>query len=166
MKTLIVYYSLEGFTKSMAEKLAQKSGADILALHPVKNYPSEGAKKFLVGGKAVLTGDKPKLQPYAFNAEKYDRIVIGSPVWASSFAPPLRTFVEENFETLKSKKIGVFFCQLGNGAGKAAEKFAKLLKNEYFEFVLTFTEPNKKNSHPENDKIIEETAELLKSEND
>ena len=39
MKTIIVYYSLGGFTKSLAEKLAAESGADLLELRPVKAYP-------------------------------------------------------------------------------------------------------------------------------
>jgi flavodoxin len=30
MKTLIVYYSLEGNTRMIAEKLAEKTGADLL----------------------------------------------------------------------------------------------------------------------------------------
>ncbi|MBQ2428024.1 MAG: flavodoxin, partial [Ruminococcus sp.] len=78
MKTVIVYYSLGGFTKKIAQQLAAKTGADLLRLTPVKEYPNEGAKKFIVGGRAAVAGSKPKLQPYHFNAEKYDRVVFGS----------------------------------------------------------------------------------------
>ncbi len=45
MKTVIVYYSLGGFTKKIAQQLAAKTGADLLRLTPVKEYPNEGAKK-------------------------------------------------------------------------------------------------------------------------
>ena len=36
MKTLIVYYSHEGNTDFVAKKIAEKTGADLLKLVPVK----------------------------------------------------------------------------------------------------------------------------------
>ena len=59
MKTIIVYYSLGGFTKKIAQKLASKTGADLLRLTPVRDYPDTGAKKFLIGGRAAMAGAKP-----------------------------------------------------------------------------------------------------------
>ena len=38
MKTIVVYYSLEGNTKLAAEAVAKELGADILPLIPVKAY--------------------------------------------------------------------------------------------------------------------------------
>ena len=70
MKSLVVYYSMSGNVKQTAELISEVSGADLLALHPVKEYPSKGAKKFIWGGKSALMGDKPKLQPYIFEAKK------------------------------------------------------------------------------------------------
>ncbi|MBR1929909.1 MAG: hypothetical protein IJ833_00290 [Lachnospiraceae bacterium] len=52
-------------------------------------------------------GETPALQPYEFNIEKYDRIIFGTPVWASTFVPPLRTFINDNPD-VKDKKIAVF----------------------------------------------------------
>ena len=51
MKSIIVYYSLEGSTKMIAEKLAEKTGADLLEIRSVKKYPTKGPAKFIVGGK-------------------------------------------------------------------------------------------------------------------
>ena len=89
MKTAIVYYSMSGNTKYVADKIEEKLNADLIRIEPVKAYPDQGAKKFIWGGKSAVMGEKPKLQPYEFNAEQYDRIIIGTPVWASSFAPPI-----------------------------------------------------------------------------
>ena len=44
--------------------------------------------------------ETPKLMPYIFEAEQYDQIVIGFPVWAGNVAPPVRTFAIENKETV------------------------------------------------------------------
>lgn len=130
MKTLIVYYSLEGFTKKWAEEISKQTGADLLALHPVKAYPDSGAKKFLWGGKSALMGQKPKLQPYVFSADKYDRVIFAYPVWASSITPPIRSFVSENKDALGGKEIGAVATYMGSGAQKSIKKLEKLLDVE------------------------------------
>lgn len=38
MKNLVVYYSLEGNTKLIAEFIAKEIGADIIELKPKKNF--------------------------------------------------------------------------------------------------------------------------------
>lgn len=164
MKTLIVYYSLGGFTKSIVKKLAQGSGADILALHPVKEYPKEGAKRFVIGGRAALAGEKPKLQPYIFNAEKYGHIVIATPVWASSPTPPIRTFIRDNAEALKGKTVSAIFTQLGNGAQKAEKKLCKALEIERLNRSEVFFEPSKKDPHTENEAKLEKVCGWLKND--
>lgn len=141
MKTLIVYYSLEGNTEYSAGKIAEATGADVLKLVPKKTYPDKGAKKFLWGGKSAVFGETPELEPYQTNIEDYERIIIGFPVWASTFAPPIRTFVSEHKDTLKQKEICVFACQAGNGAEKAFVKLAKFIETDPFEITGVFIDP-------------------------
>ena len=64
MKTLVVYYSLEGNTEYAADKIIGKTGADELKLIPIKPYCDKGAKKFLWGGKCAVFGEVPDLEPY------------------------------------------------------------------------------------------------------
>lgn len=71
-------------------------------------------------------GETPALQPYEFNIEKYDRIIFGTPVWASTFVPPFRTFIQVN-PNVKEKKITVFTCFRGGGADKAIDKMKSIL---------------------------------------
>ena len=163
MKIMIVYYSLGGFTKSIAEKLAAETGADLLALHPVKEYPNKGARRFLVGGRAAVAGEKPKLQPYTFDANRYDRIILATPVWASSPTPPLRTFIAEHGGEIRDKVFAAFFTQLGNGAEKAAKKLAEAVGVGELGVTMTFFEPNKKDAHPENAQKLSELAGLIRS---
>lgn len=158
MKTLIVYYSLEGFTKSWAEKISEKTGADLLALHPVKEYPSSGAKKFLWGGKSAIMGDKPKLQPYTFDPGKYERIVFAYPVWASSVTPPIRSFVEENRDALSGKKFGAIVTYMGSGAQKSIKKLSKLLGAEPQPQLILIDSAAKKT---ENEQLAENFARQI-----
>ena len=71
--SLIVYYSLTGNVADTAERIAQKIDADLLRLQPKEDYPAEGVRKFLWGGKSAVMGEEPPLEPYEFNAENYDR---------------------------------------------------------------------------------------------
>ena len=107
MKTAIVYYSMSGNTKYVADKIAEKIDADIIRIEPVKAYPDQGAKKFIWGGKSAVMGETPALQSYEFSAEKYDRIILGTPVWASTFAPPIRSFLKENPDIHKNGMLSL-----------------------------------------------------------
>ncbi len=110
MNTAIVYFSLNGNTDLTAKKISDKTGADLIRLTPVKSYPKTYWKQLFWGGKAAVMGEKPKLEPYTFDADKYDRIIFGTHVWASTFAPPLKTFILENKDKLKGKRIAAFTC--------------------------------------------------------
>ena len=84
MKTAIVFYSMNGNVRMVAEKVAAGTGADLIELIPKKAYPDKGMKKFMWGGAAVTFKAKPDLEPYAFNKDEYDMVILGSPVWAGT----------------------------------------------------------------------------------
>jgi len=119
MKTAIVYYSMSGNTAATAKKAAENLNADLIEIKPEKSFPDKGFRKFLWGGKSAVMAETPKLMPYTFEPDKYDLVVIGFPVWASNVAPPVRTFVSENKELLRNKRIAAFACQGGSDAEKA-----------------------------------------------
>lgn len=164
MKTAIIYYSMSGNTAYAAEKIAEEIKAsgevDIIRIEPKKAYPDKGAKKFFWGGKSAVMGETPALQPYEFNIEKYDRIIFGTPVWASTFVPPLRTFIQVN-PNVKEKKIAVFACFSGGGADKAIDKMKKYLGIEKFEAELILIDPKDKEKEEDDAKIAEFCSALI-----
>lgn len=161
MKTAIVYYSMSGNTAAVAKQLADALEAGLVEIRPVKAYPDKGVKKFLWGGKSAVMAETPKLQPYEFRADEYERIIFGFPVWASNVAPPIRTFVQENREALQNKQIAAFTCQSGNGGEKACAKLAKCLGQESLTPTVVLIDP-KTRPKPENDQLIQEFIGKLK----
>ena len=141
MRDLIVYYSLEGNTEYAVNRIKEKTGADALRLVPKKAYNDKGFAKFFWGGKSAVMAEKPELNDYEVNLASYDRIIFGFPVWASTFTPPIRTFISENMDALKGKKFAAFACQSGNGARKAFEKLAKYLGIDSFDITAVFIDP-------------------------
>lgn len=161
MTTAIVYYSMSGNTKYVADKIAERIEADIIRIDPVKAYPDKGAKKFIWGGKSAVMGEKPALLPYELNVEKYDRIILGTPVWASNFVPPIRTFIKEN-PNIHGKKLAVFTCFSGGGADKAIEKMKRYIGIEKFEAELILVDPKESVKAEDDEKIGMFCQKLMK----
>lgn len=161
MNTAIVYYSMSGNTAYAAERAAAALQAELIPIEPQKAYPDKGFKRFLFGGKSAIMGEKPPLVPYAFEADKYDRVILASPVWASRPAPPLRTFIEENREGLSGKRISVILCSMGGGYEKAAEAIRALVGAGELEASLGLIEPKNKPSEDNERKLAVFTGKLL-----
>lgn len=119
MKTLVIYYSFEGNTEYAAKELAKKLGADIQRIEPVNELKSKGFYKYIWGGRQAVMKKKPEIISLDKNPQDYDIVVIGSPVWASTYAPPIRSLLDRY--PIEDKKIGLFMCHDG-GPGKAMER--------------------------------------------
>ena len=141
MKSLIVYYSMEGNTQFVADLVKEKVDSDTLRLIPKKAYNDKGFAKFFWGGKSALMAEKPELEEYTVDFSKYDRIVFGFPVWAGTFTPPLRTFIEDNRKDLSGKRFSAYAGRAGSGGEKAIGKLAKFLEIQGFEATSIFIDP-------------------------
>lgn len=143
MKIAVVYYSLSGNVQYVADAISARFGAQVVRLVPQKAYPDKGFRKFFWGGKSAVMGEKPPLEPYDFDVD-CDLVVIGSPVWASTFAPPVRTFIEDNASVLHGKRIAAFMCLSGGGGDKALAKLQKQLGVDNFAATALLVDPKDK----------------------
>ena len=152
---------MSGNSEYASQKAAEILEADLIRLDPVKAYPSTGVRKFLWGGKSAVMGDEPELKAYDFDDSKYDRIILSFPVWASRPAPPIKTFISENLEALRDKKLAALVSFGGGGGDKAIAKLKEMLKVDTLEAELVLIEPKDK-PDPEKDRQIEVFCESLK----
>jgi flavodoxin len=160
MKTVIVYYSLQGNIRYVAEKVSKETGADLIELVPVKAYPDKGMIKFIWGGSAVTFKKKPELEPYKFDAADYDLVILATPVWASSFTPPMRTFLEEN--DLTGKKIAVMVTCAGGDTSKCISALKEASKAEGLAAEMSLIDPKDRPSEENEKKIAEFAAKIRK----
>lgn len=160
MKTAIVFYSMNGNTAMVAKKLAEGINADLIEIKPEKSYPDKGFKKFLWGGKSAVMAETPALIPYDFSAGEYDQIVFGFPVWAGNVTPPIRTFVQENKDVLKGKRIAAFACQSGTGGEKAFNKLLECLGQDKLTATMILNDPKDKPKTDTDQKIAEFRGKL------
>ena len=160
MKTAIVYYSMGGNCALIAEKVAAAIGADAIRIEPKEAYPDRGAAKFLRGGSSALKKDEPELKAYEFDASAYDRVIFGMPVWAGRVTPPLRTFIAQNAEALRGKRLAAFACSSSGSAEKPLRRLAEVLGIERFEAEASFIDPKSRPSE-ENDRRLARFIEEL-----
>lgn len=158
MKKLVVYYSLEGNVKFVAEKIAEAAGADLLQLKPRKDLNPDSFMKYFWGGKQVIFKEKPELLPMEKNPADYDVLYIGTPVWAGSFAPALNTFFSQ--VNLTGKKIALFCCY-GSHAGKTFVNLKKKLEGNSIIGEMGFKEPLKHDKHQEGEKAKKWAREVI-----
>ena len=114
-KILIVYYSLTGNTRFIAETIKDILKADIQEIKPIKDVKPKGAMKFFWGGYKATMKKKPELEPIEKDPKDYDVIIIGTPVWVWTIAPPIRSFLSEY--DLSNKKVGFLCCHAGSPGG-------------------------------------------------
>lgn len=88
----IYYYTRTGRSKKIASKLGEKYGLEINEITDDENW--NGAINFLKGGafacqkkETLAIYDKPNLEK---------QIILVFPIWAGSFPPAVRNFVENN----------------------------------------------------------------------
>jgi flavodoxin len=118
MKTAVVYYSLSGNTDFAAAEIAKVLKADKLKVET----EGSGFFNFLC---YKVTKKLPKLSALEFNADDYDKIVLGAPVWAWDVAPAMKSFLKKY--PLKNKEIALLLCHGGGAGEKTLKKFKTLL---------------------------------------
>ncbi len=138
MKKLVVYYSFEGGTKIIGDAIAEEIGADILELKLMREVKKKEYMKTYLGPKQVLMKTAPILKPYKFKPQDYDLIIIGTPIWAGTFAPAIRTFF--TLDKFNDKMFGLYYC-FAVQTGLISKHLRKELKNNIILDEIGFKNP-------------------------
>lgn len=111
-KPLVLYYSQTSNTKTVAEEIATKLGADIEEIALVTPYDGDYKATIERSKKEREQGISPEIKPLKVDVAKYDVIFLGYPIWYGTYAPPIATLL--NKVDLSGKTI-VPFCTFGSG---------------------------------------------------
>lgn len=116
-KVLIVYFSRSGNTRALAEQIRAATGGDLVELEPVEAYPQDYQATVNRAKPELASGYCPPLKNEFRNMGAYDVILLGSPSWGGTIAPPARTFLSKN--DLSGKTVALFMTHGGSGLGRA-----------------------------------------------
>lgn len=98
---LVVYYSLKGHVKKAAEDYAAKNGCELAEIVSLAKYGEKSV--YFIGGMQATFKLCPKIR-FKADLSKYDKVIVCSPVWASTIAAPVRTFLKKYGKNIK--KVG------------------------------------------------------------
>lgn len=112
---LIVYYTLTGNTKVVAEEIQKKTGFDIQRIRETKERKQGNIMGSALG---ALLGLKSRIKPLDFSLENTESIFLGVQIWAGKTAPAINRYLSK--VSLKQKKIWLFVTKADN---KVPEKF-------------------------------------------
>ena len=135
MKTLVVYYSLTGKTDVVAQALAHELGADLRRVEDVEK-PTVNWWFMLSASFAALRGAESPIQPMATGLQGYDRVFVGSPVWAGSPSTPINAFIAQ--ADFSGKAVIPFMTMGGNDASGALEKMSERIEKKGGKIVGSF----------------------------
>ncbi len=137
----MIYYSLEGNTEFAAQTAAQQADIDLERLIPEKEPPKKGFRKFMWGGRSVVFNETPRLDPLKYSIGDYETVIVGFPVWASSYPPAIATYIKEH--PFSGKKVYIIACSAGGSCEKAVNKLKDKLPGNDFCEVLSLRDPAK-----------------------
>lgn len=126
-KTLLIFYSYSGNTKSVANYIKEKLNCDILELKPKIPYSDDYNTVVNQGQEEVNNRFTPELEKTSIDLKKYDTLILGSPIWWYTFAPVMRSFLINN--DLTGKKIYSFYTNGGYGIGHSISDLKELAPN-------------------------------------
>ena len=116
-KALVVYFSVTGNTKALAETIAETTGADIVEIVPETPYTSEDINYSKDNCRANKEQNddsaRPAIANKIENIDDYDTIFLGYPIWWGTMPKIINTFLESY--DLSGKTIMPFCTSGGSG---------------------------------------------------
>ncbi len=124
MKTLVLYYSLSGKTRKIAEQISRECGGDLIEVKPKKPYSIFTA--ILPGCSRAKKGVADPVIPETIDISGYDRVILATPVWAGSATPGIHGAINALTGTSGKKAFLVATCGGSPGAAFDQMKLALL----------------------------------------
>ena len=90
---VIVYYSMDGNTKQIAERIQRETGYPLVRLEPAVPYTGTDEEIVAQGQEEVNRGYQPPLKPLGVDLEAYDTFLVGTPTWWYTMSSPILSFL-------------------------------------------------------------------------
>ena len=91
-KSLIIYYSLSGNTKTVVNILQELVGAEAMEIKSVRPYPDDFHAVVEQAREERRTNFLPPIQALTHNPQAYDIIYLGFPIWGNTIPQPMAAF--------------------------------------------------------------------------
>ncbi|MDR3063257.1 MAG: hypothetical protein LBU40_03850, partial [Methanobrevibacter sp.] len=120
---LIAYYSRTNVTANVINKISKEIDCDIEIIKDKKNR--NGPLNYLKSGIDAARGKETEIETPSKNPSDYDLTIIGTPIWASTMATPVLTYLNHKKEEIK--KLSIIITTGSSGIEKTIQEIEKLI---------------------------------------
>lgn len=112
-KSLVVYFSWSGNTRTVAENIQKQTGADIFEIIPEEPYTDDYDELLDIAQAEQREAARPAISGTIENFDSYDVIYLGFPNWWGDMPMILYSFLD-NYD-LSGKTLAPFVTSGGSG---------------------------------------------------
>lgn len=126
---LVLFASRSGNTERMANEIREQLDCDILEVEPEVAYDNdynamlERSQEELA---AIRQGNYPPVKTSVESFDDYDIVSVGYPIWYSSMATPMQTFLHSHASKLAGKRIALFATSGSSGISSSVSEARNL----------------------------------------
>jgi flavodoxin len=120
--TLVIHFSRTGYTRRIAEEIAQAAGADLEGIR--EKRPRAGLAGYFRSGREAWKEIAAEIEPAIHDPRDYRLVILGTPVWAGRLSSPVRAYIAAHKHALPH--IALFCTQGGSGAPKVLQAMSDL----------------------------------------
>ena len=129
-KSVVLYFSVTGNTKTVAESIKNNTGSDIIEIVPKVKYTDSdldyGNEKTRATVEQKDTSSRPEIENN-IDLSKYDTIFLGYPIWWGDAPKIILTLLDKY--NLENKKL-ILFCTSGSSGIEESVKTIKKYNNK------------------------------------
>ncbi len=139
---LVLYCSRTGSTERVAQQIQKVLDCDILEVEPQVAYDSDyngmlsRAQEELA---AIRQGNYPAIKTSVEDFDDYDIVFAGYPIWYSSIATPMQTFLHNHASKLSGKRIALFATSGSSSISTSVDEARVLCSGTTFTETLLLT---------------------------
>ncbi len=139
-KILVAYYSYTGDCKDIADALTKAASADAVEIQPAEEGLDYAADNYAIGSRLIAAIRKapaaaesyPAIKPVNADLEKYDTVIIVTPLWWDNMAAPMQTYLYQNAAKLAGKNIGLIVSSYSSGIAEVVKDAHRLIPDGNF----------------------------------
>lgn len=126
-KTLIVYFSWGGNTRTVANHIHDLIGGDIVEVETVIPYPDTYEEVTQIAPGELASDYRPELKTKVDNMDEYDTLIVGTPIWGGHLTPAMKSFLASY--NLSGKAIAPFCTHGGSGTAQSVNDIHSVCPN-------------------------------------
>jgi flavodoxin len=142
-RTLVVFYSKTGTTEIVARAIRDELGCEIEAIHDLEER--EGIAGYLHSGFDAMFHRPAALRAMSSNAQDYELVIVGTPIWDASVSARVRTYLTANRDRIR--KVAFFCTHGGSGSARVLREMEEICGRHPVVALVLRTEEVRHDAH-------------------